>query len=65
VQKKLLSVKNKMLEGRKLAEYLAVLHARRARIKQRMIVKMNWQEEAILRHELIDVDFQLKKLKCR
>jgi len=63
--KNTLSKRNKMLEGKKLAEYLAVLHARRARIKQRMIVKMNWQEEAILKHELIDVDFQLKKISLK
>jgi hypothetical protein len=44
-------------------EKLLGLYYRRASIKRRMLVKMNWQEESILRHELIDLDFLISKLR--
>jgi hypothetical protein len=44
---------------------LQLLFFRRLRIKQRMIVKMNWQEECILKHELIDVNFLISKITAK
>ena len=51
------------MENEKVNEKLQSLYHRRASIKRRMLVKMNWQEESILRHELIDLDFIISALR--
>jgi hypothetical protein len=53
-----------MLSAEKKTQ-LEVLFCRRMRIKQRMLVKMNWQEECILKHELIDVNFLISTLQTK
>jgi hypothetical protein len=53
----------KKMENEKVNEKLQSLYHRRASIKRRMLVKMNWQEESILRHELIDLDFIISALR--
>jgi hypothetical protein len=52
-----------MDDQKKVDEKLLGLYYRRASIKRRLLVKMNWQEESILRHELIDIDFIISTLR--